>query len=157
LKGAYALVLQIPQVLNVDVGQLGALEFKSGMWVYIGSAMGEGSTSLEKRLQRHFSKDKTIFWHIDRILATGATASSAFWIESSEKIECLISDALSRSLKFLSGPKGFGSSDCRNGCESHLFHYKGSVNVIDSLREIFERLKMEYYFQECCNGVSIKW
>lgn len=149
MKGAYALVLQIPHVLNVNVGRLGALEFERGMWVYVGSAMGEGSTSLENRLQRHFSNDKSIFWHIDRILASGATSLCAIWTESNEKIECQISEALIRSSEFQSGPKGFGSSDCISGCESHLFHYRGGLNVVDSLQKIFKQLNFEYQIQEC--------
>jgi Uri superfamily endonuclease len=137
LKGAYALVLRISQPLNTNVGSLGALQFESGIWVYIGSAMGKGSTSLENRLKRHFSSKKTIFWHIDWLLASGAIPLTAIWTKSSEKIECQLSEALIKSPVFESGPKGFGASDCRRSCGTHLFQYIGKNSVNKSLQEVF--------------------
>lgn len=140
MKGAYALVLRIAQDLEVNVGSLGLLSLESGVWVYIGSAMGESSTSLEKRLQRHFSNDKTIFWHIDHVIASGAELLGAVIAESNEKIECEISEALINSPLFQPGPKGFGSSDCRSNCGTHLFQYIGKVPIFEPLWQIISSL-----------------
>ena len=143
MKGAYALVLRLACRLNINVGSLGPIEFESGIWVYIGSAMGEGSTSLEKRLQRHFSQDKSIFWHIDTLISSGAKPSYVIWAESNEKIECEISEALSKSPYFHPGPKGFGSSDCQRNCGTHIFQHIGKHPVVEALEEAFLNLGLE--------------
>ena len=137
LKGAYALLIEIRKSIKVKVGSLGLLNFEKGTWVYVGSAMGEGSTSLEKRLQRHFSKDKSIFWHVDWLLASEASPSAAIWTESEIETECQISQALVKSPIFELGHKGFGSSDCHGACGTHLFRYIGDESVIDTLRGFF--------------------
>jgi Uri superfamily endonuclease len=143
LKGAYALIIYISEDINVRIGSLGLLNFEKGTWVYTGSAMGEGSTSLEKRLQRHFSKDKSIFWHIDWLLESRVLLSVAIWGESTIRIECQISQALIKSPFFNPGHKGFGSSDCQSECGTHLFHYIGNKPIIEALREIFLKLGLD--------------
>ncbi|MFB6215830.1 MAG: DUF123 domain-containing protein, partial [Candidatus Aenigmatarchaeota archaeon] len=43
------------------MGALGKIDFRQGVYVYVGSAMN----SVEKRLERHFSDNKKMHWHID--------------------------------------------------------------------------------------------
>jgi len=66
------------------IKSLGEILFEPGLWVYVGSAMGSGSTSLENRLGRHFRKEKTIYWHIDYLLDSDAKIIEAIWAESTE-------------------------------------------------------------------------
>jgi Uri superfamily endonuclease len=90
-------------------------------------------------VERHFSADKSIFWHIDRIIASGARPSHAIIAESDERIECQLSLALVGSPTFELGPKGFGASDCQGKCGTHLFRYIGKMPVLNSLKAIFTR------------------
>jgi Uri superfamily endonuclease len=129
--------MRISQTLKVIVGSLGLLSFESGIWIYVGSAMGEGSTSLENRLQRHFSDEKKMFWHIDRVIVAGANPLAAIWMKSNQKIECQLADVLIKSPLFERGPKGFGSSDCQSNCGTHLFRYTGNMPAIELLNDIF--------------------
>ncbi|TFG34412.1 DUF123 domain-containing protein [Candidatus Thorarchaeota archaeon] len=121
---------------------MGNFLLDSGSWVYIGSAMGEGSTSLENRIRRHFRHQKKIYWHIDHLLNLYVQLKAAVWAESSEAIECLISKQLEENRGFTSGPKGFGASDCKRGCNTHLYHSRNHNNVEDVIMDVFRRLRM---------------
>jgi len=98
------------RAVTADVGSLGTLTVKEGEYCYTGSAMN----GLEQRIGRHFSKDKKMHWHIDR-LTVSADTMEAFVSDKDECAlagtaeECGCTPAFSR----------FGSSDCR--CRTHLF------------------------------------
>lgn len=140
MRGAYLLILEIKQAAIIQIKSLGSVSFAPGEWVYVGSAMGNGSTSLENRLLRHFRDDKKIYWHIDYLLNTKAVITRALGIESKKHIECLLAQALSDHDDFLPGPRGFGSSDCRRGCSTHIYQYQGRQHITISLRKILEKL-----------------
>jgi len=120
LRGAYALIIRVPRPARVRVGELGLLAFEPGIWVYVGSAMGSGSTSLGHRLRRHFSRSKKKHWHIDHLLGSAARVIDARWIVSDVPLECAAVSQLIESGRFEPGPRGFGASDCRHGCGTHL-------------------------------------
>ena len=76
--GSYLVLSEIKKKqLKIKIGKLGALNFKKGYYIYVGSAMGRSSTSLKNRLLRHLksnfyskntnNKPKT-HWHIDYFL-----------------------------------------------------------------------------------------
>jgi endonuclease-3 len=140
MRGAYLLILEIKQAASIQIKSLGSVSFAPGEWVYVGSAMGNGSTSLENRLLRHFRQEKKIYWHIDYLLSAGAMITKALGIESKKHIECLLAQTLSDHDNFLPGPKGFGSSDCRRGCSTHIYHYQGQKPISTSLRKVLEKL-----------------
>ncbi len=140
MRGAYLLILEIKQAASIQIKSLGSVSFAPGEWVYVGSAMGNGSTSLENRLLRHFRQEKKIHWHIDYLLSAGAMITKALGIESKKHIECLLAQTLSDHDNFLPGPKGFGSSDCRRGCSTHIYHYQGQQPISTSLRKVLEKL-----------------
>ena len=55
MKGCYCLIIYVKRKSQITVGKkLGVIEFKKGIYVYIGSAMN----SLEARLSRHLSDSK---------------------------------------------------------------------------------------------------
>ncbi len=114
MKGTYVLLARLDRDSKLGVGRLGILEFRKGFYAYVGSGMG----SLEKRIERHFSKEKKRFWHIDYLLEKGKV-SGVIYFESG-KMECKLAEKLAGRFK---GIPGFGCSDC--GCSSHLF-YSGS-------------------------------
>ena len=125
MKGSYILILNLENNKTIKVGKLRNIDFKKGIYVYVGS----GLNSLEKRVQRHFSTQKKTHWHIDYLLAH-AKIVNAFLNPSNEKEECIIA----RSFDKLEKIKGFGCSDCK--CDSHLFYgsLKDIIQIIDKFK-----------------------
>ena len=143
MRGAYVLIIKIENPTEVHIKSLGELTFQPGKWVYVGSAMGNGSTSLENRLLRHFRDEKTIYWHIDYLLATDVELAYAIWAESPNPIECEVAQKISSSTDFDSGPKRFGSSDCRKGCSSHIFKSCSNAPLDKTIYQVFAKLGLE--------------
>jgi Uri superfamily endonuclease len=113
MKGIYALVISVNKNTTIRVGALGKINFEKGFYAYVGSAQ----TSLEKRLERHFRKNKRRFWHIDYLLCSSAAKiEKVFYKEAEKAEECKIAEEIGRIGVAV---KGFGCSDCK--CESHLF------------------------------------
>ncbi|MHA1950564.1 MAG: DUF123 domain-containing protein [Candidatus Thorarchaeota archaeon] len=59
MKGAYVLIIEISETVDIQIQSLGNVSFQPGSWIYVGSAMGAGSTNLENRIKRHFRSEKT--------------------------------------------------------------------------------------------------
>lgn len=119
--GVYALVLEIPRGKKLSIGRR-RFEIPQGTCVYCGSARGPGG--VEARVARHlrlFSGGRAIreHWHIDRLLviASSVTVVSAYFGES---MECTLAKALESH--GMIPVTGFGNTDCRSGCRSHLLH-----------------------------------
>jgi len=142
MKGVYALVIHIEKDLTTTVGALGEVGFQRGIWTYVGSATGTGSTSLENRIRRHFTDEKALHWHIDYLLKTSAIPLRAIWAESDRAAECNLTRELNKSPLFVAGPRGFGSSDCTRGCRTHLFRFTGFNKPDGSIQEILSDLGM---------------
>ena len=140
MKGVYALVIQIEKNLTTTVGALGQVWFQKGIWIYVGSATGTGSTNLENRIRRHFTDEKAVHWHIDYLLKANASPLRAIWAEASRKAECNLAREMNKSPQFMAGPRGFGSSDCTRGCGTHLFRFTGLGKPDGSIRGILSEL-----------------
>ncbi len=143
MRGVYLLVMHIKEAMLRDVGALGPHEFEEGSWVYVGSAMGASSTSIERRIARHFSTNKKTHWHIDYLLDGRLVPNFAIYSETDEKSECVLAQAIGEQSEFEKGPVGFGSSDCRTGCTTHLFRYLGKGDVRKELLRILESLEIK--------------
>jgi Uri superfamily endonuclease len=143
MKGVYVLVIQILKDLSLTIKSLGHLRFERGTWLYVGSAMGDGSTNLENRLLRHFRSKKTIYWHIDYLLSRKVTLQSAIWAKSSHSLECQLAKGFENDTMCVPGPKGFGASDCRNRCYSHIFRCLNDERVVENVQNIFVSLGLE--------------
>ncbi|WP_048148481.1 GIY-YIG nuclease family protein [Palaeococcus ferrophilus] len=85
MKGSYILVIRLPRGGSIKTKGR-SFELGGGYYVYVGSAMN----SLEKRVERHFRKDKKLHWHIDFLLAE-AELLGAYLIPSEERLEERIS------------------------------------------------------------------
>lgn len=107
---SYLLHILLPQPLRVAIGRLGAFDFPAGRYVYTGSAR----RNLEARVARHLRQEKKLRWHIDYLLA--APGVKVAQVIRSTVDEC----ALNQATPGASPAPGFGASDCRNGCGSHL-------------------------------------
>ena len=73
-----------------------------------------GNRNFEARVARHLRQDQTLRWHIDYLLA--APGVNVAQVIRSTVDEC----ALNQATPGASPAPGFGASDCRNGCGSHL-------------------------------------
>jgi len=140
MKGVYTLIIKVHHRLEIMVGRLGVLAFEPGYWVYVGSAMGEGSTSIQNRIRRHLREKKATHWHIDYLLAADVSLEAVVWALSKANYECRLSQRLGGHDFFRKGPVGFGASDCTMSCEVHLFHYDGPDPIIEVLSKAIEEI-----------------
>ncbi|MCK4279148.1 MAG: GIY-YIG nuclease family protein [Candidatus Thorarchaeota archaeon] len=148
MKGVYALVIHIEKNLTTTIGALGEVGFQRGIWTYVGSATGTGSTNLENRIRRHFTDEKAVHWHIDYLLKTNAIPLRAIWAESDRAAECNLAGEMNESPLFVAGPRGFGSSDCTRGCGTHVFRFTGHDKPDGSIQEILSDLGLNPFTTE---------
>jgi len=112
MRGTYILLIEIKNKKTIEIGRLGLISFERGFYAYVGSALN----NLEKRIKRHITKKKKIYWHIDYLLQIG-NVINVFYLDNNKKEECNIAKKLENILFAVTG---FGCSDCK--CETHLFY-----------------------------------
>lgn len=143
VSGSYGVLLQLvkPQILSI--GRLGEGSFPAGSYAYFGSARGPGG--LRARLGRHLWNRGSSHWHIDALSRVAEAKGYCYVVHSAElsldiPIECFWSQAVT-ALSEVSIPlKGFGSSDCRSGCQAHLVYCGVSrQNCLDRYRPILAK------------------
>lgn len=124
-KGTYTLIIFLSEDLQTKIGQQGIRTFPKGYYTYTGSACGTGSSSLRHRLSRHLRKNgKKRHWHIDYLLAhEEATVTAIVAAQTPSKMECELNDHIKRQGHAEIPVSGFGSSDCKRNCESHLVFF----------------------------------
>lgn len=106
----YQLLIEVAAAIDVVVGRLGLCHFPAGRYVYTGSAR----RNIGARVARHLAPQKRLHWHIDYLLmAPGVTVAGTRLFDEPE---CQIN----RNMPGTVPVPGFGSSDCRAGCGSHL-------------------------------------
>jgi len=122
--GVYCLVISVLEPVDIEVGRLGTREFKPGCYVYIGSALGR-SANLRSRISWHLRTSKSARWHIDRLLSSGeVTIEAVIYSKSDYRVECELCHSLGNPKIAQSPVRGFGSSDCRQGCVSHIVYFQ---------------------------------
>ncbi len=120
-KGIYTLIVFLSSNTQLKIGKLGIHTFPAGYYTYAGSALGKGASSPKQRVTRHLKKRKQKFWHIDFLLAhENATINAVIAVQTSRKLECKMNRYISEELKPKIPVFGFGASDCKENCESHL-------------------------------------
>jgi|APHM01.1.fsa_nt_gi Uncharacterized conserved protein len=132
MKGSYTLLIELSETTKIEVGSLGDIEFKSGFYVYNGSAFGPGGL---KRVERHREKCEeggSCHWHIDYLLALEQSEIVDVFVEEGSDHECSLSQELKSSLQSL---KSFGCSDC--GCGSHLFFSREREDLETCLSDFY--------------------
>ncbi len=117
----YQLHLLLPRPCRLQVGRLGIFHLPAGFYMYTGSAR----RGLTARVSRHFSRAKTLRWHIDYLLDGHARIVDVRYFA---REECALNRATPGRVLI---PR-FGASDCRAGCGSHL-KYLGIVETIGGL------------------------
>jgi Uri superfamily endonuclease len=106
----YQLEIDLAAPVRVAVGRLGVFDFPAGSYIYTGSAR----RNPEARVARHLRREKKLHWHIDYLLA--APGARVTGVVRHAGAEC----AVNRLVAGARVAPGFGASDCRAGCGSHL-------------------------------------
>jgi len=107
---SYQLEIDVTRSLHLRVGCLGTVALPAGRYVYTGSARH----AFEARIARHLRADKALRWHIDYLLAAPGVHIAR--VRRSRRAECELQQATPGRIV----APGFGASDCRAGCGSHL-------------------------------------
>ncbi|GAB6135157.1 GIY-YIG nuclease family protein [Thermococcus prieurii] len=127
MKGSYFLVIRLDEGKRIRTKGK-TFELKPGYYVYVGSAMN----SLEKRVARHFRREKRLHWHIDYFLKE-AELLRAYLIPSKVKLE----EELSREVSKFGEPiPGFGAGDVK--VSSNLYRFEDEPD--EALMGILDKL-----------------
>ena len=110
----YQLNIRLQQDANIVIGKLGTFRFPAGRYIYTGSA----KKNMEARIQRHLSQSKNNKWHIDFLLSNPDVKVTR--VSRYEEEECIVNQHTKGKILV----SGFGATDCRHGCGSHL-KFKG--------------------------------
>ena len=130
MKGSYVILIRLPKAETITIGSLSDVYFPRGYYAYAGSAL----SGVKSRLNRHFSRNKKLHWHIDYLLQK-ASITDIIIGESEGRVECAMAQAL--SAQFNSIP-GFGSSDCH--CPSHLFYAAEGSQMKSAIMKTLESM-----------------
>ncbi len=127
MKGSYFLVIRLDK--DRDVRTKGReFHLRNGYYVYVGSAMN----SLEKRVARHFSKEKKLHWHIDYLLKE-AELLRAYLIPSEERLEERLSLEVAR---YGEPVNGFGAGDVKLSTNLYRFDEEPDGTLTEILRSL---------------------
>jgi len=96
--------------VRLTIGRLGTFVFPAGEYVYTGSAR----RNMAARIRRHLSPHKVLRWHIDYLLAAPGAHITA--VRTFQVPECQLNQQVQGTVPV----PGFGASDCRRHCGSHL-------------------------------------
>jgi len=132
----YVLVIELRDPCSVVVsGERVVLD--SGVYLYVGSAMGAGGAL--SRIARHLSVEKKIWWHIDRLLACPSSTVRGVFLVRAENCDCEVE--VSRVFREeLGGIPGFGSSNKRQNY-THLYTCKEVVECASRVYNLLENVK----------------
>jgi len=141
-NGIYNLLLFLPKQVTLTIGKLGKQRFPIGYYTYTGSALGKGASSLKHRIARHLKKEKRRFWHIDYLLADESVSIEAVIVaETNENMECKTNQYIKTIMGAEVPVKGFGASDCRKNCESHLLYFPEIENADFLVQKLVRHLQ----------------
>lgn len=135
LKGTYCLLIDLSKNQSIKIGKKGEIQFKRGVYVYVGSALN----SLEGRIKRHLLKNKKMHWHVDYLLDNSSSRIiDVFYNADGVKHECELAREISIDGEEIGG---FGCSDCK--CPAHLFYFQNESLATLNCLEGFKKLKLE--------------
>jgi sugar fermentation stimulation protein A len=114
-RGSYLLILRLPKDEKIIVGKQGSIRFRKGYYVYVGSAM----SNLSSRVNRHQRGSEHCHWHID-YLRKVAIFQKALPMRASAD---------------------FGCSDCH--CQTHLFGFQNDPLQMPGIQELILYFRMD--------------
>jgi Uri superfamily endonuclease len=106
---SYQIHFILEKAVSLEIGKLGRFDFPPGKYVYTGSAR----KNMEARISRHFSKKKNLRWHIDYLIGPH---TKIIGVELFDEEECAVNQEAEGDILI----PGFGATDCKNKCGSHL-------------------------------------
>ncbi|MFX1517509.1 MAG: DUF123 domain-containing protein [Promethearchaeota archaeon] len=128
-QGVYILVLKVSDSNSIRTSQFKWL-LHPGIYLYFGSARGKTSTSLEKRIIRHYRRQKKIFWHIDHLTSNLKTKLLGTYYTTDLTItECQALQEFSQNFHEVKIISQFGSSDCKSKCGGHLLFISNNQDI----------------------------
>jgi len=134
MQGVYTLIILLSKGKEISVGKLGSAFFPKGYYVYTGSALGRGQSSLFRRVGRHLLKRKKRHWHIDYLLnVKEAKVINIILSETTLRKENDVVGKLESNPELKAVMKGFGSSDCRKKCIAHLHYFGLELGNLENL------------------------
>ena len=107
---SYQLHINLSANIEIVIGKLGKFTFPMGNYIYTCSA----KKNIDTRIERHKSRDKKMHWHIDFLLNNKNAKITE--VQKFDEEECALNQKASGEIVIA----GFGSSDCKNKCKSHL-------------------------------------
>lgn len=129
--GVYYLVIELTQDLMLNAGRLRNLNLTKGTYVYVGSGRGPGG--IYKRVLRHYSKSKKVFWHIDYLtVSDDVKVVNAIAIAENTLNESSLVRLVGMDDCFKPTAEGFGCTDVRSD-KTHLFKYICDHDVVNYL------------------------
>ena len=106
----YQLFIRLNENIVIKAGKLGTVNLPKGLYIYTGSA----KKNMAARIKRHFSKNKKLHWHIDYLtIQPQAQIEKVLYFSEDE---CTVSQKTAGAIPV----PGFGASDCKRNCISHL-------------------------------------
>jgi len=139
-KGVYTLIIFLNKKIYLKVQKLGCFNLQKGYYTYTGSALGRGAVSLKRRVARHLRKKKSKHWHIDFFLANRyAKIIAVVAAGGSASKECQVNNVIENIEGATVPIAGFGASDCKQNCQSHLVHF-GDENIREEVVDAYTRL-----------------
>ena len=135
MQGTYTIIVDCGFEGYLAFGRLGRAKILRGRYLYTGSALGRGATSLERRLERHGKRWKRRKWHIDYLTSKrGCLVSGAVYVESKRKLECKVNQAISKGFNLSAVLPKIGASDCQ--CEGHLLGPEVELSTVVMRRRL---------------------
>lgn len=130
--GVYSLFLRVDSQKEIEIGKLGKIEFKPGVYVYIGSA-GSGIHRLKRHINKHkMQQQSKNHWHIDYLLGESELVGYLFVEIKDNSLEERVAKNMASNFKYVND---FGSSDTH--APSHLFYSKSYDNIENCIIEEF--------------------
>lgn len=106
----YQLIILLRKDITLKIGALGEFQLPAGYYVYTGSAR----KNFEKRIERHFKRNKKLRWHIDYL--TSHPAAEIIEVKRFSEPECQVNQQTEGKILI----PDFGASDCKAHCGAHL-------------------------------------
>jgi Uri superfamily endonuclease len=127
-KGTYCLCIHVKKDKAIRIGALGEIEFSSGRYIYIGSALNSLYPRLDRHLKHSRGEHDVTYWHIDYLLRDPVSSIESIYMnDNGEKLECTIA---AKVAEYGTPTPRFGCSDCK--CESHLYNV-GSFEFVEKM------------------------
>jgi len=106
----YQLYIRLDENVSINVGKLGFVNLRDGLYIYTGSA----KKNMAARIERHRRKNKKLHWHIDYLTSLPNAHIEKVTYHTAD--ECTVNQKTNGSIPVA----GFGASDCKKHCISHL-------------------------------------